>query len=80
MAKVPVGKVLLRNVIRHTDAHNKARHQPLASISLSPSLFSLHLGSNNADTCYNRRESTKKKKNQYFLLCLGIILRNLYFT
>lgn len=27
MAKVPVGKVLLRNVIRHTDAHNKAGHQ-----------------------------------------------------
>lgn len=38
MAKVPVGKVLLRNVIRHTDAHNKARHQLLASISLSLSL------------------------------------------
>lgn len=34
MAKVPLGKVLLRNVIRHTDAHNKARHQLQAFISL----------------------------------------------
>lgn len=27
MAKVPVGKVLLRNVIRHTDAHNKIQEE-----------------------------------------------------
>uniref|UniRef100_A0A8C4UGX5 Uncharacterized protein n=1 Tax=Falco tinnunculus TaxID=100819 RepID=A0A8C4UGX5_FALTI len=25
MSRVPVGKVLLRNVIRHTGAHNKVR-------------------------------------------------------
>ncbi|XP_062872729.1 NKAP domain containing 1 isoform X2 [Trichomycterus rosablanca] len=27
MAKVPMGKVLLRNVIRHTDAHNKIQEE-----------------------------------------------------
>ncbi|XP_051534865.1 NKAP domain containing 1 [Myxocyprinus asiaticus] len=27
MSKVPVGKVLLRNVIRHTDAHNKIQEE-----------------------------------------------------
>ncbi|KAF7699922.1 hypothetical protein HF521_002880 [Silurus meridionalis] len=27
MAKVPLGKVLLRNVIRHTDAHNKIQEE-----------------------------------------------------
>uniref|UniRef100_A0A8C2TT15 Uncharacterized protein n=1 Tax=Coturnix japonica TaxID=93934 RepID=A0A8C2TT15_COTJA len=28
MSRVPVGKVLLRNVIRHTGAHNKVRPGP----------------------------------------------------
>ncbi|MCJ8739976.1 hypothetical protein PDJAM_G00053600 [Pangasius djambal] len=57
MAKVPVGKVLLRNVIRHTDAHNKARHHLQTFIPFPfffVCLLSLHLGSNNADVCYNR--------------------------
>lgn len=29
MSRVPVGKVLLRNVIRHTGAHNKVRPGPV---------------------------------------------------
>lgn len=41
MAKVPVGKVLLRNVIRHTDAHNKARHQRHTVISFFVVVVSL---------------------------------------
>lgn len=27
MSRVPLGKVLLRNVIRHTDAHNKIQEE-----------------------------------------------------
>lgn len=40
MSRVPVGKVLLRNVIRHTGAHNKVRPGPGAG-GLSGPLSSL---------------------------------------
>lgn len=42
MSRVPVGKVLLRNVIRHTGAHNKVRAEPAAAAGpLVPSLWCL---------------------------------------
>ncbi|XP_070987073.1 uncharacterized protein NKAPD1-like isoform X1 [Oncorhynchus clarkii lewisi] len=41
MSRVPMGKVLLRNVIRHTDAHNKVRVGELAKC-VCVAVFSPH--------------------------------------
>lgn len=44
MSRVPVGKVLLRNVIRHTGAHNKVRPGPPGAARLGGPLSSLPAG------------------------------------